>query len=263
MLAKYAAGFKLALSNELIYRTNFLFGQLSGLITYAAILYLTHALPNGAGSYDAEHLTTYVFGAAFLTTLLFTYGMHGIAREIAEGDLINYLLRPLNYLLFWVARLLANRFLLFVSGIVQIGLLLVLFPSSRFFLPSDPFVIWSAVGLAIGGIVLQQLIDLIGGLFSFWTHRSHGPRWMITTLITFLSGSYLPLDLFPSWFKTLLSYTPFPSLVFVPLKVFLGDVSRADVVRAFTIQGAWVTAFFLILIVLWKKSVRGYEAYGR
>lgn len=256
-------GFKLALSNEFIYRTNFLIGRLGEFVAYAALLYLFHALPQGAGGYDSTRLLTYVLGAALMSSVLFVYGMHSIADEITDGDLMNYLLRPIRYLSFWIARVAATRVLSLLTGIMGVGVLLLLIPRVNLFWQSNFLTIIFSVALVLGSLCIVQLLDLIAGLFAFWADRSHGPRWMVTVLILFLSGAYFPLDLFPAWVQTVLSYTPFPLLLFAPLKVYLGQIPQEDIPQLFILQGIWIVLFLITLLTVWKKGVKGYAAYGR
>lgn len=259
----YLAGFRLALSTELVYRLNFIFGRLRGLIVFIALLFLYTALPHGAGAYDQAQLATYAIVSAFVSALLFVFGMNNMANEIAEGDLTNYLLRPVNYFGFWAARMLASRTLLLMSGICEVFILITLFPAFRFVWQTNVFTLFWFVLMTLGAIVIVQLFDFIGATLSFWTHRSYGPRWLITILVQFLSGAYLPIDILPSSIQRILAMTPLPSLVYTPAKIYLGTVPSDGMLRLFTIQLAWIFILGCVLAAIWKRGVQRYEASGR
>ncbi len=261
-MRKYAAGFRLALSRELVYRTNFFFGRIRELIIFGGLLYLFSALPNGAGPYDQSRLLTYALAGLFVATVVYVFGMERIANEIADGDLTNFLLRPVHYLWFWVAGLAAARALLFVAGIIEIALLLIIFPHAHLVVPR----LWNftgAVVLLVGSIVLVQILDFIAGIFSFWTHRGHGPRWGLTILILTTSGAFFPIDLYPEALARAIKMTPFPTLAFFPIKAYLGDLSSVKILEALVTQWSWIAVLGLILFVLWSKGVKSYEAQGR
>jgi ABC-2 type transport system permease protein len=262
-MKKYWTAFVLMLSHELIYRTNIFFGCLGQFVTYAALLFLFQAIPRETvGVYDQSQLFTYLLGAAFLSMTLFVYLMHDIAREIVEGDLINYLLRPIDYLWFSVSRALAIRVLPVVFSVITVLVLFLVFSSRTFFWQTDLQPLLMAAALSFGSLLLVLLMDFCAGMFGFWTHRSHGPRWMITMLLSSFAGSYFPLDLFPPWLQTALSYTPFPSIIFIPVKAYLGQLSYQDFLHAIVTDAAWIVGFLMVLVFVWRRGVKMYEAYG-
>ncbi len=260
---KYWMGFRLALSNELIYRANFLFGRARELIVFGALLFLFRTLPHGIGAYNQPRLLTYTLAAAFVSSLIFVYGMNGISMEIADGDLTNYLLRPIHYFGFWAARLMANRLLLLISGTLAVLILFFLFRATPFFWQTNFWMITESFALLVGSLCILQLLDFIGGALSFWTDRAYGPRFLITVLVQFLSGAYVAIDLLPSWIQTVLNATPFPSLIYAPVKAYLGDLSAAGFWHALLTQCFWIVLLTLFLQLLWQRGVKSYEAYGR
>lgn len=262
-MRKYLAGFRMALSRELIYRTNFIFGRVRELIIFGSLMFLYSALPDGAGPYDQERLLTYAIAGVFVAAVLFVFGMENIANEIAEGDLVNFLLRPVRYLWFWTFRISATRALLVVAGIAEIFILRMIFPSAELFFQSqwEPWI--ASLVLLLGAIILVQLLDFIAGSFSFWTHRGHGPRWFIQLTLLVLSGAYFPIDLYPVWLKDIIMFTPFPSVAYVPIRVYLGDLAGPIILQSLFVQWFWISLFGLILYVLWSRGVKSYEAFGR
>lgn len=262
-LRAYQAGFSLALSELGTYRINFFFGRLREFILFGALLFLFQAIPHGVGDYSPEELMTYILGSTLISSLIFVHGMHRISFEIADGDLTNYLVRPVRYLPFWFARLLAPRSVLLLSHLLMILLFFVLFPNTHFIFQKDPKIILSVLALTFGAISIVQMLDFIAGLLAFWTNRAHGPRWLMIILIQFLSGAYLPLDLLPHWLQKILFATPFPSLIHTPLQVYLSDFSSEQFLHAIFAQLVWIGILGGILYTLWKKGVQTYEAYGR
>lgn len=262
-LRPYIAGFRLAMARELTYRANFLFGRLRELIIFSALLFLFQAIPNTIGGYDHDHIATYFILGTFLSSLVLVFGMHNMAGEIADGDLTNYLLRPINYFGFWFARLAATRCLTVVVGIFQIIILLVLFPSIHLVRPTSTHIVLATLVMFFGGLITVHILDFIGATFSFWTHRGHGTRWLIMVLIQFLCGAYLPLDLFPKIIQDILLATPFPSIVYLPIKTYLGDLTSPMIVHAIIFQWVWNLILGTLCLLLWKRGVKTYEAYGR
>lgn len=262
-LGVYRRGFSLALSRELVYRVNFLLGRVREFIVYGSLLFLFQAIPQGLGRYTSEQAMSYLLISSLLSAPLFVYGMHMMAGEIADGDFTNYLLRPLNYFGYWASRLLASRALLFFGGLIELFILILLFAQGKFFIQTAGIAWVQVIVLFIGSLILVQLIDFIGALLSFWTNRGHGPRWMMTIFIQLLSGAYLPLDLIPPFIKRLLFLSPFPTMIYGPVKAYLGQLSPHECWILLLTQWIWILFFGVSVFILWKRGVRIYEAYGR
>ena len=57
--------------------------------------------------------------------------------------------------------------------------------------------------------------------------------------------------------------TPFPYLLYFPLKVYLGQLSAFDIAKGFVVSGIWVVGVHVILRVVWQKGLKIYTAQGR
>lgn len=262
-MRKYLAAFRLALSREFVYRTNFLVGRLRALLVYIAIIYLYLAIPEGVGSYSQDELLTYIVLGTVFAAVIFYDSMERIAYEIVEGDLANFLLRPISYFGYWFARNSAVRLVLIVSGFLEAGLMLTLFPKTAFFVQQDIVHVLQAIVLLAGAVIAVQLINFLGGMTAFWAHRSFGPRWLILTMTRFASGAIIPIDVFPAWITAAAFATPFPFLIFVPMQAYFGLLSPEMFVQALLMQWAWIGALGVLLTVLWRFGVKHYAAAGR
>ncbi|MEK7648973.1 MAG: ABC-2 family transporter protein [Patescibacteria group bacterium] len=261
-MGKYLVAFRLALARELMYRANFVFGRLRALVLYIALLFVFHMFGRESIIYSQEELSTYIVLAGSMYMMLFVYSMDMVASEIVDGDLINFLLRPINYLAYWFWKIGAMRVLNILAAIVSL-VLVVAATRSSFFFQTHIFSLMQFAVLLIGALSIITLIDFIAGSLSFWTYRSHGPRWLSMIGIQFLSGAYAPLDLFPGWLQQIYGATPFPSIVFVPITAYLGRMNGYEFLAALLVQGVWIGVLGVVLAVVWKKGIRSYEAVGR
>jgi ABC-2 type transport system permease protein len=262
-LHAWRRGFHLALSRELLYRLNFFLGRVREFVVFGTLLFVFQALPQGSGAYTQPELLSYVLLSTLLSGPLFVYSMHQMANEITEGEFTNYLLRPLSYFGYWSARTLASRALLGGAGIIALAILLLCFRHHTFFWQSNPWG-WIQCGiLFLGSVVLVQLLDFIAASFSFWMPRAHGPRWMITILIQLLSGSLIPLDLCPVTIKNTLVNLPFAYILYGPIKAWIHPFALPDFLSFLLKQWLWITITYITLLIVWKRGVKLYEAYGR
>ena len=80
----------------------------------------------------------------------------------------------------------------------------------------------------------------------------------ITT--TFLSGAVIPLDLFPEALRAVLAYSPFPYMVYYPVKVAMGQLSLEP--QVFLILTAWTLVFAALNVLVWRRGLRLYTGAG-
>ncbi len=258
---KYSMAYRLALSRALVFRSNLFLGAVNVLIWFGTLILLYRSLGGSIGSYTTAELVTYILGTSFLGATFLSNISEQIADEIVEGDLVNYLLRPINYFCYWISRALAVRTILCVIALVEIIFLARIF-SSDVIIQRDPVILLQTAVLFLGSLILITLFDFIAASFSFWAERNFGGRWLFMICIRFLSGAALPIAVMPGWAQTLFYATPFPSLIAAPVETYLGHRPDMFFVQTLVIQWAWILVSTATLTLLWKKGIKSYAAYG-
>lgn len=260
-LRKYLVAYRLGISRELTYRVNFFFGQLRFFLVFFTLIYFVLALGKGVGMYSEDQLITYYIFAGVATNLIMADAMESISNQIAEGDLSNYLLRPINYFGYWSARLLGTRTLTLVA--TSFGMfLLTLVPRVDFFIQTNPVILLQSAVLLCAALVIVDLLKFSVSFLAFWANRAFGPRWLLVNLLLFMTGLFIPVDLFPDWFQRILWWTPFPRLVYGTTKAYLGVLAPGEFEHMLLMQLAWVVILFCVLTFIWRRGVKSYEAYG-
>ena len=77
----------------------------------------------------------------------------------------------------------------------------------------------------------------------------------------FLSGAIVPLEIYPAWFRSILNYSPFPYMTYVPVKLFMG-VYEGHIGTAFVIISFWLGMMILAATWTWKRGIRMYSGAG-
>jgi ABC-2 type transport system permease protein len=75
-------------------------------------------------------------------------------------------------------------------------------------------------------------------------------------LVNVLSGAMLPLWFMPEGVMKIIKYTPFDSIYFTPIKIFLGQMKGNEIVYNFGRQFIWIVILYLIGNALWEKGQR-------
>src|SRR5688572_19895832 len=128
---KYLTIFQLSWQNEFTYRLNFILWRVRNVLRFLMTYFLWVGIfvsNQNVFGYSQQEMITYVFLVLFVYALVFSAPSgDNIGGEINNGDLSNYLLKPINYLKFWFTRDVASKFLNISFSIVEISLLFLIF----------------------------------------------------------------------------------------------------------------------------------------
>jgi ABC-2 type transport system permease protein len=66
----------------------------------------------------------------------------------------------------------------------------------------------------------------------------------------------IPLWFMPDWMKGVLMFTPFSSIYFTPVQIYLGELTIPQIAGKCLIQLIWILLIFLLGEILWRKGQR-------
>lgn len=266
-MRKYWQIFKISWQNALVYRFNLVMFQIRILVSFLGIYWLWLAVFSQyliIGSYDRPAILSYLLLAWFLRSLVFSNVSFNACVEIANGDLNNYLLKPMGYLTNWLARDWADKILNLILFSGELALSLWAFRLS-FPLPEHPgqgLVFFLAALLAA---VLYFFFSFLVSAFAFWypEHDGWPLRFLMLMLLEFMVGTVFPLDILPPALLGLFKWLPFYYFIFYPTQVYLGRLSVGEILSGGLILSAWLVVMIVLAKLAWRKGLAVYGAYGR
>lgn len=252
-----------------VYRLNFLVWRLRSFIGFLTIYFFWGAVFGSRGEvfgWRQEQILTYILGVAFIRSIILSSRTIDVGGEINQGNLTNYLLKPLNFLSYWFSRDVADKTLNIFFTIIELTLF--------FLIVKPPFIIqtnfWFLAVCFVSillSTVLYFYINFFLGVIAFWTPESWsgvwGPRFVFSIILEFFAGTLFPLDILPKPIFALIQLTPFPYLVFFPLKIYLGQVNFLQIFSGFSVCLFWLGIWYLIVEKIWRAGLRVYAAEGR
>jgi len=220
-------------------------------------IYETPGNPVMIKGFTMEDMLIYILLAHIIGFLTFDNISYQIGFDIKEGKIANYLIKPISY----------RVTLLFISlgtflGYLMVLLipnLIVLFTMNKFYnlgftvKLSD---IAIAFALLILAKVTQFMFKVFIGLFSFKLTEIHGLIWLMDSLTHFLTGSLIPIALFPDLLKQITIYLPFAGLIYTPAMIVLGKLPVEALYSAFIIQFIWLIIFTIAVELLWNRMIK-------
>lgn len=261
----YTQVIKNTVGEYMIYRLNFTLWRVRMVVRLLVLYFLWQAIfaqQNELFGYQKAQILTYIVGSQIASTIVLATRTQEVGGEIQQGNLTNFLLRPINYFAYLSSRDLADKLLNITFAIVEVILLVILFRPDLFWQKNPAILLatFAALGLGIG---LFFCISTLLGFLGFWTQESWAPRFLFIVVNEFLSGGLFPLDILPSGIYQVLSLLPFTYLLFFPLKVYLGQLSPVEVITGFTVGIIWLGILFVSLQKVWQAGLRLYTAEGR
>src|SRR5467141_1949470 len=160
-MKKYFHVINIGIQNNLTYRFNFLMRTLFGLIPLVAMLYVWRTIyeGKGAGSLIGDYSLAQMISYYLLVTVVDALTAVNeddwqIATDIKDGNISQFLLKPVDYLGF--------RLCLFVSGRITYLAAAVLPLAVFFFWLREYFVLpadWATLGCCLASLVLTALLQ--------------------------------------------------------------------------------------------------------
>lgn len=214
--------------------------------------------------YNSSEMLTYVFLTLIVATFVLSApSADNIGGEISNGELSNYLLRPVNYIKYWFVRDLSSKLLNMVFAFIEISIMYLLL-RPVLILPNS-WLVWVGFGvMCLLAVVLNYFISCAARFVAFWTPESTwGVAFVVLVLVDVLGGGVFPIDILPDWGQVALQFTPFPYLIYYPIAVFIGEVTGWELVRILIQTILWVVISYFLAKWIWKKGLMVYGSEGR
>lgn len=263
--AGYRCVFLMGAQQAMAYRADFFLGLASCIFPIIMQVYLWTALYKaGAAStngYSYNQMILYTLLAGMTSRLVAAGFENEIARDIKDGGLNKYLVRPVPYAGYMLARFLGGKaasfgFLLLLAAGVLAGAGAVLgagFAPGRFAL--------YAVSLA-GALGLNFALFFAIAMLGFWLTDISQLFGTISIVIMVISGGVFPLDVFGPAVAVLSVVLPFGYTTQFCVNIVSGRLTLPAIGRGLAVQVCWIAVFGLLCAVLWRRGLRRYTAVG-
>ena len=265
LIRKYVHLIQLGVASTLVYRANFFFRAIFNLVPLVAIIALWRAVYSGSGTvagYTVHQMISYYVLVVIIDALTsVTEDDWQIAAEIRDGQISQFLIRPVDYV--------GYRLCLFVSGRIVFTLAAVL-PLVVFVVSQREYILWPTESISFVCFLISLVLSALLQFFISFALATLAFRVLeistfVFVLLAFqrlLGGQMFPLDILPSPVQTALLFTPFPYQTFVPASIYLERLSVPVMFQKVVIQSCWVLLMWFLARFCWSRGLRGYTAVG-
>jgi len=256
----YVTLFKIRFVNSLQYRiaavaglaTQFAWGFML-ILGFAAF----YASDPEAFPMSFQQTVAYIWMQQSFIALFYTWFYENSIFESIESGNISYeLVRPMDLYNRWFTMSSANRLSRTVLRCIPILAVAFVIPEPyRLILPG-----LGQFGLFLLSMILSMLVvvsfSMLIYISAFFTVNSVGTRIIVGVAADFLSGGYVPVPFFPDTLRFIVELSPFGAMQNMPLLIFSGYLTGAELLRGLSLQVFWIAALMLIGRVLMRRALR-------
>lgn len=206
-------------------------------------------------------MMSYYIVSSFLSQLEMSQGVsEEINQRIRFGTFSKYMVVPVNIEGYFLAMELGVVLFYFVfdflAGIVWIGIFQIQFQFTE-----NLFVIVCAVLMIVAGMIFMVQLNYYLGLLTL-KYQGIGTFLMIkNNLVALITGSIIPLALFPEAIIQIMKFLPFYYITYLPSMLLVG-YCEDEALRGIAIISIWCIILQVVIKYTWNKYVRKYDGVG-
>lgn len=262
MTGAYAARAAISFRRSGAYRSEHLIGLLGTVVQIFVYASIWKALYRGAGTdpgISIEAVTT-SFVISLGLARAFYLDDFTIMRMVRSGDIGVELLKPVSLR----GLILAENVGAMAFRIIADFLPAVAFSSLFMKLlgpASAAALALAAASALLGFFVMHGISDLVA-LAAFWIVNVWSLSTIKNVFVTVLSGMAIPLWFMPAWALSIIRFTPFDAIYFMPVNLYLGRLGGAEIALGLGRQLAWIVALELAAALVWSRAKRRVVVQG-
>ena len=248
--------------NKMAYRLEFFMGIVNTVITIVVYLCIYKALYGGATEIDG--ITFQMVATNFVISLglsdAFKYNEMFLQDKIHDGTITNEFLKPVNFVFRMLSENIGEGLFKIIFNFIPALLFTLLYASLC--PPKSILNLFIMLVSMMLGYLILWLISFIVQTWSFWLFSVWGIITIKNVFVNILSGSLLPMWFMPDFLRDIISFTPFESIYFTPVRIYLGELSGMDILSGMAMQVMWIVVLAMIANVFWKKGCKKLVVQG-
>jgi len=257
---KYWLTLKISLQDLLEYRFDFLLRTVryTTSILMLAFLWLAVAHESTSSNIDPKNIISYYLFSAMIYGLSNFHTDH-IEEDVRLGYISKYLVKPVSP--FWM-----YFFNMFAQTLAEVLVKIVLFIPAALLLGYVTFLspVQFLLCVIMGTLVFFAMFCLYFGLsgLAFWFQYVDSIRMCVMFTFRFLSGIFISVSFFPSWYQFISRFLPFEYMAYIPIQMMQGNLDIRQSLQAICMLVGWTFLFYFFQYFIWQKATHSYESTG-
>lgn len=267
-MKKYFHVIGIGIQNNLTYRFNYLTRTLFSFIPLFAMLSLWRTIYEKNG--DSHALSSYTEAQMIFYYMLvaivdiFTAVNEDdwqIASDIREGNISQFLLKPVDYLWYRLCLFFSGRVTFVMMACVPLAIFTFCF-RNYFVPPAGVMALFAFFVSLVLTALLQFFLSYSMAMLAFWVLEISTFIFILFAFEYLASGHLFPLDLLPPALQHALAFTPFPSMLYVPISIYMGKLTGNGVALGLLTQLFWMLLLYVLARLMWRHGIKKHSAFG-
>lgn len=248
--------------NKMAYRLEFFMGIVNTIMTVVVYLCIYKALYGTNSQIDG--ITFSMVATNFVISMglsnAFQYNEMFLQDKIHDGSITNEFLKPVSFIFRMLSENMGEG--LFKICFNFLPALVFTACYTRLCPPEGLGSLFLMMLSIVLGYQILWLISFIIQTWSFWLFSVWGIITIKNVFVNILSGTLLPLWFMPSILRKIIACTPFESIYFTPVQIYLGELSGEEILIKMAVQILWIIILGGIAVFFWKKGVKKLVVQG-
>lgn len=264
MLKKYLAIISAHWQRVLTYRTTVVAYRIGEIMEVLVVVLMWVAIFKNqtlVQGFTLPEMITYILIGNIFRVATRNFMPTAMARDIKEGLLSTYLIKPMTYFSYTMAREL-GRVIFALTLSLGSQLVIVLFLKGLIVWNTDPKYLAIIVAMTALAFIGELLLSYLIGCVAFWTDEVDGVYETIFRLKRFFAGEYFPLSFLPNVVAQASFFLPFAYSFFIPAQLYLKKIDLSVGLQGLAVQIVWIMLLYGLVQVVWKRGLKKYEGVG-
>ncbi len=263
-MGKYFEVSKTYMKTQIVWRADAVFNMIFTIskILFAYLLWgMVFKNRELIGEFTFHGMLSYYIISSFLSQLEMSQGISAeIHDRIRNGTFSKYMVIPVGIEKYFMAMELGVVMFYmafdFMAAIVWIFVFQI-----DFVFASNGWVILCAVIMSVIGMLFMVQLNYFLGLLTL-KYQGIGTFLMIkNNLVALVTGSIVPLALFPEVIIKIMRLLPFYYVTYLPAMLFTGKC-KEEAIPGIAVIVCWCLVIQVLISVTWKKYLRKYDGVG-
>ncbi len=261
-LSPYLAFAKKSFLQKSAYRADHFMGILNTIIRLFIFVEIYRALYGARDEVDGITMTmvTTSFILSVGLEAVFAVDDFYLPDRIQNGSIATEMLLPVSFHGRMLATNLGTALFKLIFHFAPAFIIAVLFIGMS--APANPAALFGFVLSALLGYGVLWSLSFLFQMLSFWLINVWAVMTIKNVFINVFSGAMIPLWFMPEWMAGILRFTPFSSIYFTPVQIYLGNLTGGEIAKGYTMQTVWIAVLFTLGILLWHKGQKKLVVQG-
>ena len=263
-MKKYIEIAKIAFKSEIAYKFDVVVGILLSILRIVLAFVLWSALFKDtdtiAGFTFNMMIAYYIFVSFFSKLDKSDSIVWQLSGEIREGMFSKYLVRPVNPLWYFISVSFSKTaFVFFIDAVITLLFGIVFYRYMSFSLNLQ--VLLCALLISMLGLIFLVFLNYFIAILSFKFIDISSFNIIKNTVFEFITGTFIPLALFPIWIQDSMRLFPFYYVYYYPSMLIINSDTKL-IPLAFTVLISWNLFMLAVICITYKMLRKKYEGVG-